>query len=562
MAYVSPNSRIILLSGTGLSPDYQHTFRFKSATTQSEFFLTKKYKEFDAQSYQRVDKGSLRISQNAQNLYSCDYLMFQNSYGTSGLADKWYYAFITSVEYVNEVTTLIRYQLDEIQTWLPRLLTGMQPCYILREHSAMDGLYSNTQPEPVDLGNEYQYEPQGWNNLAVKPTYTSGTNAIGGQGTFGGWLPCISMPYENQSINLNTGIPSPISTVSFKYYSGGGTAFLNYLNNIPDEKWPEIIDMFMYPESLLKSAPGYQGNTITETVVKAGKQGDKGNPWKDYFTPKNQKLYTYPYCFIMVTNNCGTSVDFKNEYFARDLDTAIFDIKGTFGPDPEFLCMAREYNETQTHAGMNGLTLSGVPKIPWVTDSYKVYMAQNGSSVRTNNVLTAFSALKGIGSMIQGAAGVGAGLATGEGKLVSSSSSAATGDQAYSGIAAMAMNNAKMQDLRKMSDNTHTATAPSSMYLDGLFGFSAFMARIPLEYAQRIDNFFSMYGYATNQIRTPDVFTRPYFNYLQATNVAFTSKVPARTKSLFASVLARGITFWNHNVSIGNYDLDNSPGGK
>ena len=559
MAYVQPNSRILLLSGTGLSPDYMHTYRFKSESDQSSFFLGKKYKDFENQSYQRVDKNSLKIMSNAQNLYSCDYLMFQNQYGTSGLSAKWYYAFITSVEYVNEVTTLIRYQIDEIQTWLIRLISGLQPCFIIREHSAMDGLYSNTQPEPVDIGGEYQYESQKWNNLAVKPSYVSGDNDIGGTGTFGGWLPCMCFYRDRTGPGVVTGVPTTLTTRSYKYLTGGGKnskAFWDDFSQIPDEDKEQIVDMFMYPEALLSKNPGASGNVITQTVTKSGKgKNNAGNPWKDYFTPKNQKLYTYPYCYILVTDNCGKNVEYKNEYFARDLDTAIFDISGTFGPDPEFLCMAREYNETQTHAGMNGLTLSGVPKMPWVTDSYKVYMAQNSSSIRTNNVLAATAAIKGIAQMGQSA------FQAASGDIDADSLSDINGDAAFSGLASMAQNKARLEDARKMTDNIHTASGPSVLYLDGLLGFSCYMARIPVEYAQRIDNYFSMYGYATNQIRKPDIFTRKYFNYLQATNISISSKVPARTKTIFASVLAKGITFWDKSATIGNYNLDNSPGG-
>lgn len=564
MAYVAPNSKLLLLRGTGLTPDYTHTYRFKSESEQYNFFYSKKYAEFDDLSYQRITKNELKVNRFAQNLYSCDYLMFQNSRGTGGLSDKWYYGFITDIEYINEKTTKITYEIDMLQTWFKRLFDGLQPCFIVREHSALDGLYSNTQPENLDLGSEYQYESQKWDNLARKPRFVAGENSAGGTGTYGGWLPCVSFPADlggnlgkdDSMLPSVSGVPSAVRTYAFKYFQTSGPTiyrgFYNFLKGIPDNRQPEIVDMFMYPEDLIDNPVSGTQKNITETVLKAGKKG--ANPWKDYFTPKNNKLYTYPYCYILVTNGCGQSMELYNEYFARDEDNAIFDINGTFAPNPEFTCMARNYNEIQGNAGMNSLSLSGVPKISWITDSYKVYMAQNGSSVRTNNVLTAINAVRGVHGMVQNQA---ASLVTAAATQDASQLKIADDSAAFSGISGMAMNLAKMQDLRKMNDNVHSASAPSAMYLNGEFGFRAFMARIPLEYARRIDDFFTCFGYATNQVRKPDIFTRKSFNYLQANNVVVISNVPMPAKKVFASILSKGITFWDKSVKIGNYNANN-----
>ena len=38
MAYVQPTSTVILLTATGLSPSYKHTYRFRSQAEQAAFF--------------------------------------------------------------------------------------------------------------------------------------------------------------------------------------------------------------------------------------------------------------------------------------------------------------------------------------------------------------------------------------------------------------------------------------------------------------------------------------------------------------------------------------------
>lgn len=66
-----------------------------------------------AQTYQRVNKGTMRVGLSADSCYDCNYLMFQNS----GFGSKWFYAFITSVEYVNNAVTEITFEIDVMQTW-------------------------------------------------------------------------------------------------------------------------------------------------------------------------------------------------------------------------------------------------------------------------------------------------------------------------------------------------------------------------------------------------------------------------------------------------------------
>ena len=50
---------------------------------------------------------------NVEALYNCNYLAFQNA----SFGGKWFYAFIDSVEYVNNVTSEVTYTIDVMQTW-------------------------------------------------------------------------------------------------------------------------------------------------------------------------------------------------------------------------------------------------------------------------------------------------------------------------------------------------------------------------------------------------------------------------------------------------------------
>lgn len=145
--YIQPNSIIRLLKGVPLDNTYTDTIYFGSASAQLSHFQTYTYKLFTQQYYQRVNKGTLRVQVKADDIYDYNYLMFQNtSYG-----NKWFYAFINKVNYINDSVSEVEYEIDVIQTWLFEAV--LEPSYVEREHSATDVVGDNIAPEPMDIGN-------------------------------------------------------------------------------------------------------------------------------------------------------------------------------------------------------------------------------------------------------------------------------------------------------------------------------------------------------------------------------------------------------------------------
>ena len=58
-------------------------------------------------------ENKIRVEATADTLFDCNYIMWQNpSFGT-----KWFYAFIIDVEYLNNETAEITFEIDEMQTW-------------------------------------------------------------------------------------------------------------------------------------------------------------------------------------------------------------------------------------------------------------------------------------------------------------------------------------------------------------------------------------------------------------------------------------------------------------
>ena len=86
-------------------------------------------------------------------------MMFRNtSYGS-----KWFYAFITGVEYLNDNACYITFVLDVIQTWWFDFT--IRDSMVVREHSATDAIGDNILPEPVKLGEYVEGSTGGSINL-------------------------------------------------------------------------------------------------------------------------------------------------------------------------------------------------------------------------------------------------------------------------------------------------------------------------------------------------------------------------------------------------------------
>lgn len=156
--YIAPNSIIRCLSGVPIDNTYRNTLWWNTAAEQEAYFWSKNKIQLTAQSYQRVNRGYLKIAVPVEQLYDCNYLMFQNT----SFGNKWFYAFITNVEYVNNTTTRVQYELDVMQTWFFDYTLGQN--FVSREHIAVDTIGANLIPEGLETG-EYICEATAYGSI-------------------------------------------------------------------------------------------------------------------------------------------------------------------------------------------------------------------------------------------------------------------------------------------------------------------------------------------------------------------------------------------------------------
>ena len=572
--YIEPQSDIFLMKGINWSNDYNDTMYFSDLSSQYSFFANQVKNSgnfiFPRQSYQRHSKGVLRILVNAEIIMDCNYLMFQNK-GHGGIP-KWFYCFVTNVEYVNENTADVYYEIDEIQSWLWNLQLGQ--CFVEREIPVTDGLYENLVPESLECG---EYECGAYIPVDLGEPYyliQSSTNVLG----------------ENKITYCN-GIPSTISYYCCPVYDDESditqTRIYRLLSawiyGLQDNNPENIINISIVPEKLALSTGQYdegeptKGEIVREeiSIPVAGFSNFHG------YKPKNKKLFTYPYTMLRVSNNSGQIVDYKIENFKT---TNILDNNSSFGFTllgianglPSLSLMPIDYNgvyEPQLNVD-NCVMMTNFPTAPWVCDTYRAYLAQNKASIATSILSSVVGgSLEALGNYLS-LENATAHMAFYNGKTGNkrndlgilsadrniNNANVSMGNTLTDTVGNVTSSLAKITDAKRTGDSVTGLTNADMLLVSiGRQRFDTYCYSIKPEMAKIIDDYFSMYGYAQHKVKTPNINSRPYWNYTKTRGCILKGSCPADTKANIIKIFDKGVRFWKQNEQIGDYSLPNLP---
>lgn len=144
--FVTPNTNIRLLK-CPLTLDNKNQITFANKQAQFNYFNSLDYFEMQDSSYHRKD-NAIRYNGLFDDLIEYNYCMYQNE----NYSNKWFYAFITGMEYVNNSMTLVHIATDVFQTWQFDL--DFKESFIEREMCAVseDIAENNLLPENLETG--------------------------------------------------------------------------------------------------------------------------------------------------------------------------------------------------------------------------------------------------------------------------------------------------------------------------------------------------------------------------------------------------------------------------
>lgn len=572
---IVPNSEVFILKNVPLEPSFDHTIWFDSPEQQATAFTTYALAfYFDKVSYQRYPRPYITLDKTADELFDCNYMMFRNTaYGT-----KWFYAFITQVEYISNTASRIYYTIDVMQTYL--FDVNVEQCFVEREHAMTDAIGDNLNPESFELG-EYVYDADYFPNIFLKSNYVICILATW-KATYKDNKWVIEDATTGGVGGVDSGIYTGLTKNLCKYDLANPKACVQQANAIIEaatkaNKADGIVSITMYPKFFMNWS--ITGDLATGLVPDTVDSIPAFTGTFDGYKPKNNKLYTAPFCGVYVDNLQGNAANYAYEYFENR--KPVFNIVGAVNGNLECASIPINYKGLPTNF-QESLLMGGFPQCAWNVDTFKAWIAQNKYAIAAGVATTTIDTVKQVAL-----AATGVGMA-GE---VAGMSAAMTGAGSAQTIQAVGQYANAYQNMQNVSYNAQgdvlnktinlvaqvktASTQPnhargqqsSSVFCAmGYQGFHYMPYRIQGQFARIIDDFFSMYGYKTNRLKVPNRNGRKAWNYVKTCGCTLTGSAPADVTAALVQIYDRGITFWrcidlstgNPFTRVGNYSLDNS----
>lgn len=534
--YIQPDAKVYLLTGVPLDLDCQNTMWWIDQATQLSTMQSYAKYTYTPVTYQRANKDSIRVQHTADELYDVNYMMFQNTH----FGNKWFYAFVTSVDYINHSVTEIHYKIDVIQTWY----FDFTPMYsfVERCHSATDTIGDNIVAEPVSFGEYVGQEYERVDSLREMAMVIQ-------------YVDTDSQITPDTQMNLIDNVPSGTLLKAFNTRTNGRHNAKAFLKDSVFMQAPDnVVAMYVVPEVMIVGE-GYQipdeGMDLPfvnlEPIKLTNILALDNASTIDGYTPYNKKLFTYPYNFITVSNNCGSSMTLRYEFF-QNLQADLV-IKGTASPpvscklyplnykgsedaplDPEW-----QYPNANT---LETLTLEGYPMCSWNVDYFKAWLAQNS-----------------IPMMIKDWASMGHQATTVATRGLDKNSIASVshiGINTVADILTETYNASIHADIVKGNPNSGNVNVADKRQ-------TFYYCRTSLNYQQAeiIDSFFSRFGYAQNRVMLPPRHNRQNYTYVKTIGCKISGTMPADDEKEICDIFDRGVTFWTDITKVGNFSVNN-----
>lgn len=533
-------SKVYLLN-TPLEDDMKNTLYFSSESSQKNYMDSRIVRSYNNVSYQR-DTTTFRCSTMIDYIRSCNYIMFQNP----AYSNKWFYGFIKKMVYISDGLTDVQFEIDPIQTFMFDI--NVRASFVEREHTNNDSVGANTLPENVELGPY------------VKNTVT-GTPQIG---------PSTMWYAVAVSEVIGTLNPMPKSKINglpngLFYIFTDSVSQLHDIAQMYDDagKAGAIYSMFVFPQKLLYITSGdsgswayttanwkYDGRTVHKDMsVKVPTTSssvgtlvsNRSIPVPDRvgmsYTPRNNKLLTFPYCYFNISNNSGVTVSYHYEDFSG---TPKFNMVGVLSNGCSTKLYPTNYKNMTIFSGDvqdnpydYGVTGGKYPAISWNSDAYTNWLTQNAVNI---GIGIGGTALTTMGSAITGnAIGTASTLLGGVSNAVSQFYQASL-------MPDQAKGNTNVGDLNFTAHNNK---------------FTVFPLSIKPEYARMIDDYFDLLGYSTCRVKVPNTNHRQNWWYTKTIDCNITGNVPNDYMNKIKEAYNNGITFWKNPSNFLNYSVSN-----
>ena len=560
-------SEIYLAKGIRLDRDYNNVLSY---TPQQTLAYVQSKQTAHATNYSFIRDGAISVGFTYNTCLESNYIAFQNK----NYSNRWFFAWIDEVRYVNNATVEIRYTVDSWSTFFWNLNTD-GGCYVIREHTNDDTIGANTIDEGLAVPEVEEINIESTSFIDENLYICVSTN----------WDPSVHSDKDNHV----TGDENTPKNIGYKDGAGyNGVSMFNNntfgsilclfdfnstgLDNLENFLFltnkqghiEDVHDVFIIPQCIFTNQTDLLNkhiiceqlsfDTFPPHFVATDiyyKQVSYMSPNRDNtffrnveFTPnydygdysvKNNKCYVFPYNYLMVSNNVGNQNIYKLEEF-DDVEgfTAgdkILQVQMSLSVGMSGRIVPVRYKGKQFDFD-EAVPLAKFPTCSWSADSYTNWLTEQ--SVNSSNAAIS------LGADIISGGNLVAGL------IVSAASEIATFYGGYK----------KAQLLPEITGGKATG--------DVNFGnknnnFTLIQYRIKLQHLKQIDDYFSRYGYKTLRVKKPNVFGRTNWNYIQigSTESIGYGDVPEKDLNNINRACRKGVTIWHNHANIGNFNLSN-----
>lgn len=542
MSSIAPNGQIRFLTNIPIDSNYENSLDFLTELEQRTYFLsqTPVHTQVGAT---RVRDGVISVNKLSDELLSANYLMFQNL----NFSTKWFYAFITDIEYINNNMSYVYYQIDDIQTWL--FDVQLKECLVVREHTTTDGLFEHIIDESINVSeyvnndlftNELSYGAYNavlFTSIGVEDGQLVASKIAPYQGNLNGITPLI------YGVTDNDGNWLPVTkTDESEYDEMNDLEKLNYFIKIMTEggRSDNIVGLILIPKEVTDNE-----NTEYAKEIFFNYLNYSTNRTLDGYKPKNNKLYSSPYCMIEIGTSDGQKEYLQPEYLQNGQN--VIRVFTNISPSPSLLVVPEQY-KGDNYAWDKSISFEAFPQCAIAIDGYKAWVASGGLAKEALGVVNSFEQ-----GMVGGLnASMGAGSYTPQETLQ-------FGDSAIGGATGI---------VQHMLNITYAKRLPNA--LKGSINCQPLTSNMQIRIYERdrcvnsdtarsIDEYFSMYGYKVNKIKQPSRRNRPHYTYIKTKGLHINGGAPSDAIRRIETIYDNGIRFWVNPAEVGNYEVNNAP---
>ena len=541
------NGEIILCSGIKLDKNYENVLSYSESSMVT---LCRQASIYTGHNYSFIGRDNkVQIACRYEDVIYANYMAFINpDYG-----NKWMFAWVTNIRYMNEDTTEISFKLDVFSTWYDRFT--LNQAFIEREHVTDDTPGKNTVPEKLEYGdyivndiltptaqdtyNDYYYILA----TSVFPLIdtSSGTDKINGGNVGGGIYNKIPCGLDYYAYNRTENGIARLKRTIAAYDNSGLADAINSIFVVP--QWTVTVDWETGFDSIWGRV-NESNSAITRMLEYNGVSLISKPTTVDTYTPVNKKLLQFPYSYFIMSNGNGGNAIYKYEYFHIPLNENYieFVLSGAIAPSSSVLLQPSYYKYSGVTNSSEALIGAKLPIGSWSSDTYINWLTQNSLNHKVDLAL--------------GMASIGAGLA-----MSGESGSSAGGSYLAGGIMKVANTMVEIQNAKdfmspQAKGNINCGDVNFALNLSTFIGYKM---SIKKEWAERLDKYFSRFGYQVNDVKTPSLTSRTVFNFIKVGGMdeLVSGNIPANDLEEINAIFRKGVTIFHDYTKIGNYTISN-----